>query len=95
MASFISTSIYFLICYIFSLKKFKLNALDKKYLKVLLIGILAYLPSHFLAKFDFFLVDIIIRSTITSIIFIFLIYYSKILEEINNKIDKLSDFIKK
>lgn len=95
LASLISTSIYFFIRYIFILKKFKMNPLSKNHLKVLLIGAVAYFPSLLLPKLDFFVIDIIIRSSIISIIFVFLTYYFKISEEINDKIDNFSKLIKK
>lgn len=94
-ASLVSTSIYFLIRHFYVLKKFKMNPLSVNHIKVLLIGIIAYLPSHFLPKFDFFVFDIIIRSSIISLIFAFLTYYLKISEEINDKVDKFSKILKK
>jgi len=94
-ASFISTSIYFLICYLFIVNKFKMNILNKKHFQVLLIGVVSYIPSYFLPKLDFFVFDIIVRSSIISLVFGVLIYYFNVSEEINNKIEMLSKLIKK
>ncbi len=95
IASAISTFIYFLIRYFYILKKYKMNGLGWAHLKIALIAAVAYLPSYFLPPMNHFIIDIAVRSSIISIGFSILIYFSHILPEIDAFVLKLKLFILK
>lgn len=98
LASLVSTVLFTLFKYIFILKKYKMHCINFKHLIVLLIGSLSYLIAYFLPVFDFYIVDIAIRSSFISLVFGLLTYFFKISEEINEKIDfiltKISKILK-
>jgi len=87
LASLISKIIYNLIKYIFLYKKYKLQPFTLKTVLLYLIGIVAYGSSLILPEQPNFIVDIIIRSAIISTVFLIPVYYFKISEDINDKID--------
>jgi len=95
IASAISTFIYFLIRYFYILKKYKMNGLGWAHLKITFIALLAYLPSYFLPAMSHFIIDIAVRSTIISIVFAILIYFSHISTEIDAFVLKFKTIIQK
>lgn len=89
IASAISVFIFNLIRYLFLLKKYKMQPFDMKHVWVILIAILAYLPAYFLPEIHNLFLDIFIRSGIITIIFVGLIYYFNISEDVNSGLSKI------
>lgn len=74
--------------------KFKLQPFDKTYIYVAAIALVCLLIGLYLPVISGFLFDLIYRSGIVALIYIFLTYLFKILEDINLIFDKLL-FVKK
>jgi len=89
LATLISKFIYNIIRYIFLYKKYKLQPFTYKIILLYLIGIMAYGISLLLPQQHNFIIDIIIRSTIITIVFVIPVYYFNISEDINNKVDTI------
>ena len=87
MASLLSKVIYNFIKYIFLYRKYKLQPFTQKTVLLYLIGIIAYGASLLLPTLSNFIVDIIVRSIIISVVYIIPVYYLNISEDINGKID--------
>ncbi len=96
-ASALSTFIYFLIRYLYILKKYKMNGLGKVHIKILSIGIVSYLPSYFLPEMKHFILDIFVRSSLISLVFGILVYFSNISTEVNDILQLIKNklFLKK
>ncbi len=87
IASLVSKLIYNLIKYVFLYQKYKLQPFTLKTVLLYLIGIIAYGISLLLPEQSNFIVDILIRSIIITIVFMLPVYYLKISIDINDKID--------
>ncbi len=93
IASFISKLIYNFSKYLFLLFKYKFQIFTFKHVLLLLAGIIAWLSTEYISPMHSYLLDIFIRSTIISFVYIVLIYWWKISEDINEKINKIVHFI--
>jgi O-antigen/teichoic acid export membrane protein len=80
--------------YLFLYFKFKLQPYNVRYLYVTFIGIVAYLAASYIPVFPNFIIDILIRSIVLTIIFCLPIYLLKISEDINTKSDEILKLIK-
>lgn len=89
VASLISKFIYNAIKYVFLYRKFKLQPFSVKTVLLYLIGIGAYCSSLLLPEQNNYIVDIVLRSAIITTVFIIPVYYLKISEDVNNKIDNV------
>ena len=87
LANAISLFLFNLMRWIFLWNKFDFQPFNYKYLLILLFSVIAYLPGYFLPEIKPYLVDIIIRSGIIFIIFSLLIYFSKVSDDINNRVN--------
>jgi O-antigen/teichoic acid export membrane protein len=88
IASAISVFLFNLIRYLFLYKKYKMQPFDMKHVWIIIISIMAYLPAYILPEIHNLFVDIFVRSGIISIIFLGLIYFFNISEEVNNSLNK-------
>ena len=95
LASALSNFIFMLMEFIFLQLKYKFQPYNYKFLIVIAIGGFSYLISLLVPIFDNYIVDIIVRSLLISIIFVGLIMIFKLSEDINQKAKQLIDFIKK
>lgn len=86
VATFISGFLYNLGRYLFLYKKFKFQPFNYRYIIVIAIGLLSYFGSALLPEFNNFILDIILRSSFILLIYLPLIYFSKVSEEVNIKI---------
>jgi len=93
LASLISKFIFNLIKFLFLYKKFGFQPFDYKYLLLIMISLVAYSVSFFIPEFSNYVIDIIIRSAIIFIVFFIPVYYFKISEDINNKINETISFL--
>ncbi len=69
--------------WLFNKIKFKLQPFNSSFAKIIIISVIALLPGLFLPKIDFFIIDIVVRSTIVGGIFVAFVYYFKISADIN------------
>lgn len=90
IASAITLLAFNFIRYLFIYFKFKMQPFDIQTLKVLIIIAFTYLANLAIPKSPNFIVDIVIRSFIISVIFALLIIKAKVSPDINTKIAKYS-----
>jgi O-antigen/teichoic acid export membrane protein len=88
LASLISKFIYNLIKFLFVYRKFRFQPFDYKFVMLIVITITAYTVSLLIPQMSNYIIDILARSTVISIIFIVPIYLLKISDDINRKIDE-------
>ncbi|MFA5418069.1 MAG: polysaccharide biosynthesis C-terminal domain-containing protein [Bacteroidales bacterium] len=86
IASLMSKIIYNTIKFLFLLKTYKLQPFDRKYAYLLIISILVYISSLLIPPIRNYLIDIFVRSSYITLIFLPLIYFSNISEDINQRI---------
>ena len=89
IASFISKFIFNSVKFFFLYKKFHFQPFSNKHLLLILFAIIAYLVSLAVPRFDNFIIDIIVRSSVIFITFFIPVYLFKISEDINNSIVKI------
>jgi O-antigen/teichoic acid export membrane protein len=88
IASLISKLLYNLYKYYLLKKFYKLEAYNWSYLIVLAIGLIAYFAAYFLPTIEPFYLDLVIRSAICLFLFVVLIYFSKVSDDINGIVRK-------
>ena len=90
LATLISKLIYNLIKFIFLYRKFKLQPFNYKILLLYIIGFFAYWVSTLLPQQPNYIVDILLRSSIITIIYVLPVYYFNISEDINFKVNAVA-----
>lgn len=95
IASLISRIIYNLIKYIFIYKKFGYQQFSMKYLLLIAIGFAAWFISTLMPALPNFVFDIVVRSAIITTVFAIPVYYFKISEDLNERLDSLFSDLKK
>jgi len=93
LASFFSKFIYNFAKFFFLKKTYRFQPYTSKHILLLLAGIIAFFSVYYIPEMPNFIVDILVRSSIITIIFTALIYWWKISDDVNLKIDKLVKFI--
>ncbi|WP_461640235.1 lipopolysaccharide biosynthesis protein [Labilibaculum euxinus] len=88
IASLFSTFVFNVSKYLFLLKKYKLQPFNFKYLLVILIAFVAYFSGYLLPKMDWFVFDIIVRSTLVGGIYLLLTFFLKISNDFNEFVSK-------
>ena len=88
IASLISKLLYNLYKYDLLKKFYKLEAYNWSYLIVLAIGLISYFAAYFLPTIEPFYLDLVIRSAICLFLFVVLIYFSKVSDDINGIVRK-------
>ncbi|PLX13403.1 MAG: polysaccharide biosynthesis protein [Marinilabiliales bacterium] len=86
IASLISKFIFNLVKYLFLYRKFKLQPFNIKFLYLIIIGVATYYISTLLPAMSNFVIDIIIRSLLISIVFIVPVFMLKISDDLNGRI---------
>lgn len=94
LATLISSLIFVFLKFGFLYSKFKLQPYNYKYLIILTAGIGTYIASTLIPIFDQFILDIIIRSSIMTLLFSTTILVSKVSKEANLIFRKTIVFIK-
>lgn len=87
LASAISTLIFNLGRYLFLYYKYKMQPFDYKFILIFIISGISYIPTIFIGEINNIFIDILIRSSIISLIFMSLIYFLKISDDLNNSIN--------
>ena len=88
-ASFLSTLISWLLRLVFVYRKFKMQPFNLSFLYVILISVVTLLIGYYLPALNFYIFDILVRSSIMTIIFMVSIYKLKVSTDINDKINQL------
>jgi hypothetical protein len=88
LAALISKLIYNLVKYGFLYKKYRFQPFDRNYVWLILIGLFAYYASTFLPPFSNYIADIVIRSALISMLFTVPVYFLKISDDINARIEQ-------
>lgn len=89
IASLTATFIFNLSKYIFLLKKYKFQPFNYRYLLVVLVSLAAYYVGALLPKQEWFVLDIVIRSSIVGGSYLILTYLFKISVDYNQFVKKL------
>ncbi len=87
IASLISKFLFNTIKFLFLYRKFGFQPFDMKYPLLIVIALLTYWISTFIPPFSNFIVDIIIRSAVITILFAVPVYYFRISDDINKKVN--------
>ena len=88
-ASFAASLFFNLMKYLFLLKRYKFQPFNYRYLLVIIIAVVSYYISYLLPKQDSFVIDIIIRGAIVSLIYIALTLSFRISKDLNDSALKL------
>ena len=91
-ASLLSTLIFNLAKYLFLYRKYQLQPLNKKYLLVILISLIAYFSGYFLPRMDSYLVDIVLRSSLVGGLYVSISYALHISTDFNKFVKKQLKF---
>ncbi|NPA44732.1 MAG: polysaccharide biosynthesis protein, partial [Chlorobi bacterium] len=86
-ASFITIVIAFFMRFLFLYFKYKLQPYFYKHFLILIIGALMLVVNYFIPENNNFILDIIIRSSVITVLFISLSYFLKISEDANKLIN--------
>ena len=88
IGSAISLSVLNLLRYLFLVIKYKMQPFNMQFVYVALIGVVSYSISTLMPALPNFILDIIVRSTLLTILFCTPIYMLKISGDINAKVDE-------
>ena len=83
IAALLSTSVTNLVRFIFLKFKFDMQPFDYRIFVLVIIGGISYLAGHFIPVSENFIIDIIIRSAATGVIFFTLVLVFRVSEDIN------------
>lgn len=89
VASLISKIFLNLLKYIFIWWKFRMQPFNYKHILVTLVGAAAWFLSTLLPAFPNYIVDIIVRSALISVLYLVPVYYLNISEDINRRADEI------
>jgi len=89
IASLISRIVYGLLRFSFLKYYYHFQPYSFKHLLIIIVGIVVWFISSLIPPFNFFILDIFIRSSVISLLFIPAIYFLNISEDINRIIDQL------
>ena len=84
IAVLISTVLVNFLRYNFLYRKYRMTSIDLKTLKVVVIGAVSYFSGYLLPVATSYVIDIMFRSLVTGMVFIGLILYFRISEDINS-----------
>jgi len=93
LASFVSKLIFNLLKFVFIKIRFGFQPFNKKHLILTVIAVLTWYLSTLLPTMPDYIIDIIIRSSAITIVFMIPVYYFNISEDINDRIDKVLDLV--
>lgn len=95
VASLISKFIFNLVKFVFLYQKFRLQPFSIKFIYLIVIGLSTYWISSFMPPFSNFIVDIIIRSALIVVLFSLPVYYLRISDDINGKVNDIIKLFRK
>lgn len=88
LASLISKFIFNLIKFLFLYQKFRFQPFNYKFILLIVITLTAYIVSLFIPQLSNYILDIIVRSSVISVVFLVPVYFLKISDDINRKINE-------
>jgi len=88
MATAFTITVANLIRFAFLKVKYKMQPYDINSIKLICISIIAFLPGYFIPTFNNFIVDIAVRSSVVTAIYVLLLLRLEATPDINNKIRK-------
>jgi O-antigen/teichoic acid export membrane protein len=89
VASLISMGVYNLIVCFFLYRKFKIHPLRYHHLGIVVAGLVAYFVSNLIAPLSNYLIDIAVRSSVITAVFVMLIVMLKSSDEVNGVVRKI------
>jgi len=89
LASLISKYIYNSLKFLFLYKKYKFQPFNYKHLEIILFAFLAWYFSTFIPALDHFILDLAVRSLFISVAFLAPVYFFKVSEDINQKVQQI------
>ena len=87
IASALSLFLFNLLRYFFLLSKFRMQPFNYRHLVIAIIGVMSYLAASFIPEMDNVYFDIIIRSSLITVVFCLPVYFLKYSKDINEKVD--------
>jgi len=93
LATLISKLVFSAMKYFFIYKRFGIQPFTPKHFILVAIGVIAWYVSTFIPAFSNYIIDIIIRSTALTVLFLIPVYYFKISEDLNGRIDGVLNVI--
>lgn len=88
MATAITISMYNIMRWVFIYVKYGMQPYDFKIVKIIAVSLIAFLPGYFIPKIPNLFLDIVLRSGITTSVFVLLLLKAEAAPEINAKIRK-------
>jgi hypothetical protein len=95
LASLISKFIFNFIKFLFLYKKFRFQPFDYKFVLLIIISFTAYAISLSIPQLSSYILDIIVRSTVISVAFLLPVYFLKISDDVNLKINETISLVLK
>ena len=92
IASLLSTLFFNLAKYLFLYNKYQLQPLNRKYLLVILISLIAYFSGYLLPQLDWYLLDIAVRSCLVGGVYVILSFALRISTDFNMFVKKQLKF---
>ena len=89
IGSLISNAFSNLLRFVFLKQKFNMQPFDYRIPLLILIGGFSYLIGYIIPTFENFVIDIIVRSSVTGIIFMVIVLKLKISQDINNSVNSI------
>jgi O-antigen/teichoic acid export membrane protein len=93
LASLISKFIYNFIKFLFLYKKFRFQPFDYKFILLIVISLTAYAASLLIPQLSNYILDIVVRSTAISIVFLVPVYFLGISDDMNRKFNETTSSI--
>ena len=94
IASLISKFIFNLVKFVFLYSKFKLQPFSIKYIYLIFIGLMSYFVSTLIPTNTNFIIDILLRSSVITLVYALPVYFFKISPDLNNKFDELRNSLR-
>lgn len=95
LAAMISIFVFNLMKFIFIKKKFDIQPYNLSHLRILLIGVIAYILTALFTYPDHLILNILLKSSLFGVLFILLNYYSRTSEDFIELIEKYLPFLRK
>ncbi|MFW5720754.1 MAG: lipopolysaccharide biosynthesis protein [Bacteroidota bacterium] len=89
ISSLLSRILFSAIRYVYVLYKFGMQPLNYKYLIILIVSLGSYFITLLLPYLNLLVIDVLLRSTLVVIVYVPLLYYLKVSEDLNRQLEEL------
>lgn len=89
VASLISKFVYNIVKILFLYQKYRIQPFSFKFIYLIFIGLLSYWLSTLMPAYPNFMVDLVLRSLLITILFVLPVYFLRVSDDVNRKIDEL------